>query len=363
MHHYYYASRPAALKDEAKSEDETETTPTTTKEETAEEKPLSLEEEIAMLRKGAAAEEVLSYEPSSKRPRNASSASSMKSPFSIFDTGMRGMICILCNLPGCEMVPYDAILAEIRAAKEEKERKDAAAAADDGDVATGNDDSKKSDDNENVKVDKKEPTSKASKKDGPTLWDPVETVKCIMLDAKIIRKGNDDTKNDNTNDDEGGDNPDKKEDDKKETSVTKELLASPPPGSRFISRILPMQATCFASVDEIKAVSISLLKQCLPTFHDILSKDGKEITFKLELKRRLCSHLKRDEVIEAVTPVVMGGLEEMPGYKFSVNLSDPDFSIRIETCKSLVGVSILQRADWHKNFNLAEVVNPTIDGN
>jgi len=120
-----------------------------------------------------------------------------------------------------------------------------------------------------------------------------------------------------------------------------------------------MQATCYASVDEIKAVSISLLKQCLPKFEAILSKTGKEVTFKLEIKRRLCSHLTREQVIESVTPVVMGGLEEMPGYKFSVNLSDPDFSIRIETCKSLCGVSILPREAWYKNFNLAELTHPT----
>eukprot|EP00571_Detonula_confervacea_P014809 CAMPEP_0172300950 /NCGR_PEP_ID=MMETSP1058-20130122/2944_1 /TAXON_ID=83371 /ORGANISM="Detonula confervacea, Strain CCMP 353" /LENGTH=433 /DNA_ID=CAMNT_0013010911 /DNA_START=30 /DNA_END=1331 /DNA_ORIENTATION=+ len=378
MHHYYYASR-TAVQNETKSEDETAAASSlatsSTQKETLEEAPLSLEEEVAMLRKGAAAEEVLSYEPNSKRPRNAST-SSMKSPFSIYDTGMRGMICILCNLPGCEMVPYDKILAEIKAAKE-KESNDATTTNVD---ATGNDDSKKSDENGNVTA-AKNPVSKAStKEDGPPIWDPVETVMCIMRDAKILRKEGDDTKHDSTNEggdildqkedgekkeiketNEGGKNIDQKEDSEKETSVSKELLASPPPGSRFISRILPMQATCFASVDEVKAVSISLLKQCLPSFHDILAKDGKDITFKVEIKRRLCSHMTREQVIEAITPVVLGGLEEMPGYKFSVNLSDPDFSIRIETCKSLCGVSILPRADWHRNFNLAEVVNPTLD--
>ncbi|KAL7532987.1 hypothetical protein ACHAXR_007177 [Thalassiosira sp. AJA248-18] len=57
--------------------------------------------------------------------------------------------------------------------------------------------------------------------------------------------------------------------------------------------------------------------------------------------------------------MVLGGLDFMPGYKFSVNLGNPDFSIRIETCKSLGGVSILPRESWHKNFNLAELTNPT----
>ena len=108
-------------------------------------------------------------------------------------------------------------------------------------------------------------------------------------------------------------------------------------------------------MEEIKAVSILLLKKSLPKF-PILSKSKKDITFKVEIKRRLCAHLTRDQVIEAITPVVLGGLQE--GYKFSVNLSDPDFSIRIETCKTLCGISILPRDSWYKNFNLAELINP-----
>lgn len=104
-------------------------------------------------------------------------------------------------------------------------------------------------------------------------------------------------------------------------------------------------------MEEIKAVSILLLKKSLPKF-PILSKSKKDITFKVEIKRRLCAHLTRDQVIEAITPVVLGGLG------FSVNLSDPDFSIRIETCKTLCGISILPRDSWYKNFNLAELINP-----
>ena len=49
----------------------------------------------------------------------------------------------------------------------------------------------------------------------------------------------------------------------------------------------------------------------------------------------------------------------LPKCKFEVNLTDPDFSIRIETCKTLCGVSILPRNDWYKKFNLAELTSPT----
>ena len=80
----------------------------------------------------------------------------------------------------------------------------------------------------------------------------------------------------------------------------------------------------------------------------------KEVTFKLEIKRRLCEHIKTSDIIDAVAPLLLDGLVG-DQRQFKVQLADPDFSIRIETSKSLCGVSVLPRAGWHKNFNL--VVN------
>lgn len=101
------------------------------------------------------------------------------------------------------------------------------------------------------------------------------------------------------------------------------------------------------------------------------------ITFKIEIKKRLCTHLTQEQLINAIAPVLLlvgghdesgekedigqeGGLLVLPTRcKFEVNLTDPDFSIRIETCKTLCGVSILPRNDWYKKFNLAELTSPT----
>ena len=44
---------------------------------------------------------------------------------------------------------------------------------------------------------------------------------------------------------------------------------------------------------------------------------------------------------------------------YRINLTDPDFAIRIEVCKTFCGVSILPRQKWYKNFNLAELVDPS----
>jgi len=233
IHHYYYGSKHTTTDAESKgtSEDIKKPSPSTKIEE--DDKPLSLQDELAMLRKGAVAEEVLN----SKRPRHGSTngiatskqVSTMKSPFSIYDSGMRGMVCILCTLPNCEMVPYDKILAELKAAKEK-----------DNATVTNNV-------NGNEKSSVKQ-TTEASKetKVNEVKWDPVHTVRCILRDAKIINKKSDEKDNDSKQKDIC-----QAEDDQKEAAAL--LASSPPPGSRYISRILPMQATvseciCFPQI-------------------------------------------------------------------------------------------------------------------
>ena len=232
IHHYYYASRPALLQNKTQnSEGKIAPSPTP-----LEEVPLSLDEELSMLRKGATAEEVIMYEPNSKRPRNGSKnatskqLSSMKSPFSIYDTGMRGMVCILCTVPGCEMIPYDDILAEIRAANEKKEGKNTA------NVATGKEDGNE-DYSKAIMQNDTTKTKESKGDDGNKVsWDPVETVRCILRDVKCLNQngGNNDDESDGKGDIEQGNN---------EKEVSKELSTYPAPGSRFILRLLPMQAT------------------------------------------------------------------------------------------------------------------------
>ena len=220
IHHYYYGSKHTTTDTESKgrSEDVKKPSPSTTTEE--DDKPLSLQDELAMLRKGAVAEEVLN----SKRQRGSTNGiatskqvSTMKSPFSIYDSGMRGVVCIICTLPGCEMVPYDKILAELKAAKEKDNTTN---------NVNGNEKS-------SVKI-----AAEASKetKVNEVAWDPVDAVRRILQDAKIMNK-----KSEAKDDDSKQKGIGQADDDQKEAAAL--LASSPPPGSRYISRILPMQAT------------------------------------------------------------------------------------------------------------------------
>ena len=121
-------------------------------------------------------------------------------------------------------------------------------------------------------------------------------------------------------------------------------------------------------MDEINLVIKSLLQTYLPPIIQKYKPAG-TISFKIDIKRRLCSHLTRDQVIESITPIILGseddkeeeGPEKKFGCKFSVKLSDPDFAIRIEVIKTLCGISILPRQEWYKNFNVAELIDAKED--
>jgi len=258
INHYYYLSGPSSIREDAAHNNcdgkihitkisaagVRETAKTNSSKE--KEEQLSLEEELGMLHKGVAAEEVLSYEQNSKRPRynsnnstcnektsalpSNSKISSMKSPFSIYDAGIRGMVCIVCTLPGCELIPYDDILVHMRElAKEDSSLVSKGEKGQDDTLLnenSSNDEEEKTStglgrtgehENENLVSDKLNDSINdvGSKLFGtsvkPPSWDSVETVKCIMGGVK--------------------------------TDVSNKVLSSPSPGSRFVSRVIPIQAT------------------------------------------------------------------------------------------------------------------------
>lgn len=270
IHHYYYKSSRNVGVDEENDSDrgnpqhEQQPQPQQQRE-VLEGGQLSLKEELAMLRKGAAAEEVLSYERGQKRakisehendndndtkahddiknnatrknndydgPNKPKTISSMKSPFSANDTGIRGMVCLVCTLPGCELVPYDDILSEKKkiqtAMKDEEKEMEGAYEKDlvwtqqngEENVREKADDAAKHRDADDIA----EKGNDKSNYSALPLWDPVETVKRIM-DGVVVQS-------------------------QKNIATDKQHnqhLMDPPPGFRFISRMIPMQATVSSS--------------------------------------------------------------------------------------------------------------------
>lgn len=256
IHHYYYLSRTdgdgadgkEAAKPSTTTEGDTQDATAPTAHETStpsDDAPLSLEEELAMLRKGAAAEEVLSYERDAKRPRHndshgstKSQSKTMKSPFVIHDVGIRGMMCIVCTLPGCEFVPYEAIIAKLRPPV--------------GKTNSGLDDTGNTKNGDDFVLEEKEvpvgtkeedeatPNNTESELEAATnqspLWDPVVTVKSIMSEIASSAEKNEDAAG-------VADSVEKKEEIKTAGNATKDSPSTNPPGSRFITRMIPIQAT------------------------------------------------------------------------------------------------------------------------
>jgi tRNA(Ser,Leu) C12 N-acetylase TAN1 len=117
--------------------------------------------------------------------------------------------------------------------------------------------------------------------------------------------------------------------------------------------MIPLQATCLASAEELESVLRTLLQTHERT-PDERAKDPsspKVPTFRIHVKRRNCGHLTSQQVIDTAAGLVM----KMTGW--TVQLKDSDFAVWVEVCKSLMGVSLLTRHDLGlaKNFNLAEL--------
>ena len=245
--------------------------------------------------------------------------------FAVYETGCRGTIFILRTTPGCNLIPPVKVQHSVKdksedtkdesgsgpeAKKPRVEDKDANPTAGD---ATGSKDTKDESESgpeaKKLRVEDGDPkpsaAGDATATDEPTKapWDPIETVRTILSD---LEKGE------------------------------KKM-----PSSRFVQRMIPMQATCFASVDEIQATTQALMKKYFPP---------KANTFAIAAKRRNNGNLKRDQIIDSVAGLV---LASNPDCK--VNLENPEVTIIVEVCKTLCGISIVPSCDKFKNFNLVMV--------
>ena len=57
----------------------------------------------------------------------------------------------------------------------------------------------------------------------------------------------------------------------------------------------------------------------------------------VQFKRRNCDNVKRDEIIQAVASQVVETTQ------WKVDLTDPDYTVWIEVCKTLCGISVVPR--------------------
>lgn len=110
-------------------------------------------------------------------------------------------------------------------------------------------------------------------------------------------------------------------------------------------------------------------------------RDNNLPTFKIEVRKRFCSHLKRDDVISVIADSIddltseywlmkeakRPSLEEKPQLDscietdnkfpplFGVDLGNPDYTIIIEVCRTLCTMSVVKDAQSYHHFNLMKI--------
>lgn len=249
-----------------------------------EEKPavLSLEDELKELNDG-----------SSKK--QGSKKSSNSSPFAVYDFKCKGNVLVFC--PGARsLVP--PLIKKPRTDDEKKEEDD--------DGGNKNDEAE-----EDEEIKQKTRLLIQEQQQRLPVWNPFDMVRRFTKD---MMKETDSSTHDDT--------------------VTTAATNCEYPGTRHVTRMVPMQTTCYASLYEIEYMVSHLLQQ---TIGD--GKDKPKTTFAIQSKRRLCNHLTRPQLITCV-----GNVVSKYASHWTVDLTNPDYIISIEVCKSTAGVSVYKNS-------------------
>ena len=254
----------------------------------------------------SAANPNLSLEEELQQLKSAKGDDQSKPHFGMFEVGCRGVVFALCTIPGCEMIP-------------------------------------------SIKGLKNNPRVAADNADGPSSNAADETYE------PVLKKMREDVFEETGNDREEQTLSKEREDPETPVNarcdpvpVVRQILqditddsARDAPSSRFVSRMIPIQATCFPSQEELQLVSRMLIQRYFPRT---------AASFGVAHKRRMCPDQFTKEII--IDTVAAEVLAVAP--KIKVNLDNPDVTVVVEVCKNLCGVSVIPKCKEHfRNFNLA----------
>ena len=311
--------------DEASSANETEAASASSACTVAAKKELSLEEEIALLQSGASADDVLfaiNDRKQDKMEKDGDAAGRgrpervgrKRAPFAIYDTGCKGTVIVLCTLPDCRLVNPDSD-------------------ADDDDAGSEKDDT-------NAPAPTSTPT--------PT-WDPVEVTEQVINDMIA------------TSSSVAGEKPIPSE------------AARDAPSTRHVTRLVPLQATCFAAMEDIIKTAKPLLEKYLipqvkrrqlgandPNNNTKGTEEEKArpTTFEIVFKRRFNSKVRRDPLIDALAKLIaeLRKSHDVDDGALAVDLKNPDYSIQIEVVQNICGMSVIPGGRSYRKFNLVELM-------
>jgi tRNA(Ser,Leu) C12 N-acetylase TAN1 len=317
---------PAAAATDAATESKNAATPTI-----AAKKELSLEEEIALLQSGASADDVLfandgrtrKHDKAGGTARGRERVGRKRAPFAVYDTGCKGTVIVLCTLPDCRLVDPDANASGSR------------------DDSAGNDNDPASDHS----------VARSSGGDAPCAltWDPVEVMEQVIGDMIATSP----------------------------PAMGEKLVASEAardaPSTRHVTRLVPLQATCFAAMEDIIKTAKPLVEKYLISevkqrqrgasgFNNHTEGTEEEkarpTTFEIVFKRRFNSKVRRDPLIDALAEMIdeLRKSHDVDDRALAVDLKNPDYSIQIEVIQNICGMSVIPGGRSYRKFNLVELM-------
>eukprot|EP00656_Telonema_subtile_P016348 TRINITY_DN18626_c0_g1_i1.p1 TRINITY_DN18626_c0_g1~~TRINITY_DN18626_c0_g1_i1.p1 ORF type:complete len:276 (+),score=64.53 TRINITY_DN18626_c0_g1_i1:193-1020(+) len=124
------------------------------------------------------------------------------------------------------------------------------------------------------------------------------------------------------------------------TEIVEEVLRTKTVTNRHLFKFIPLEAGCYATLDQIEATAISYLAKALDP--------KKPQKFAVVYKSRYNNSLKRGDVISKLADNVPEG--------FTVDLDTPDVWLIVEIFKSTCGMSCVPNYKKFKKYNLHELV-------
>nr|CAD7392672.1 unnamed protein product [Timema cristinae] len=125
------------------------------------------------------------------------------------------------------------------------------------------------------------------------------------------------------------------------TKIMEDVYQTKKQKARFMQRLLPVEATCKANIEDVRAAFEPLLEK-------YFAKEGK--TFSIIFEKRNSHALDRTKVIE--------DLAEMVALKNTANRADlkqPQLAILVEVVRNMCLLSVLPNYYMYKKYNLFEL--------
>ena len=123
-------------------------------------------------------------------------------------------------------------------------------------------------------------------------------------------------------------------------AVLEQVVTSGDSCSRFLVRLIPLQVTCFAGLEEMMTAATGLLEEHF-------GQGVPNRTFMIAMKRRNNPGFDRDAAISRLAGAI--------GARHTVNMKDPERVLLVEVFQSFCGLSVLENFSTLRDYNIRQL--------